>query len=234
MTKVSNFAKQFIEFYKEHYISVSSTIFFVFTSLCYAYCDNYFSKFDIDFFIFGGLTDVYQVALSNRVLGLLLFIPLLTLGIILAASAHKKDDNKIAVALKNAFYGVVLLFALWMSFNYIFGSGPARAAEVLKSGFSARYHLQSENEQLRCQAIIGSTREYIATWDYDTSKSKMLLRSTITKLEIAVGIPPAKHPISTRFHKATENDYELLRLEQAKWSRNLLAECNHIADWETR
>jgi hypothetical protein len=234
MNKASTFAKQFIEFYKEHYISASSTIFFVFTALCYAYCDNYFSKFDIDFFIFGGFTDVYQVALSNRVLGLLLFIPLMTLGIILAASTHQKEDNKIAVILKNTLYGVALLFVHWMSFNYIFGSGPARAAEVLKSGFSARYHLHSENEQIRCQAIIGSTKEYIAAWDYDTSKSRMLLRSTITKLELAVGTPPAKHPISTKFHTANENDYELLRLEQAKWSRNLLTECNHKADWKTR
>jgi hypothetical protein len=231
MIKYFDLVKRSFIFYKDHYLFLSSAILFIFTTLCYLHTDRYFSHFDIDFLIFGGFTDVYQVALSNGVLGTILFISVMTC-MMTVSFIFIKD----AMELKSvAFIKLILLATatstVYLAADMIFISGPLHDAEHVKSGFSTRFNLNVGSTEIRCQAIIGSTKEYLITWDHEKAGIRAISRSTINQFEMIIEPPPGKYPLPPGENEEDKKAYGIHLADQAKWSSLLTKKCNQNVVW---
>jgi hypothetical protein len=231
MMKYFDLLKRLFLFYKDHYLFLSSAILFIFTTLCYLHTDKYFSHFDIDFLIFGGFADVYQVALSNGVLGAILFISVMTCMITIGFVFLKDAMEPKSLAFMKVILLVAATFTVYLAADLIFISGPVYDAEDVKSGFSTRFNLNAGSDQIRCQTIIGSTKEYVITWDHKAPGVKAIPRSSISRFEMAIGAPPARYllPIDEKDEQYAMHKVNLDN--QAKWFRLLMLNCNEEVEW---
>ncbi len=231
MEKFFVFIKRIFLFYKDHYLFLSSAILFVFTTLCYLHTDKYFSNFNVDFLIFGGFADVYQVALSNGVLGTTLLIPILTYMMTLGFVFLKDEIESKTLAFIKLIYVTIVSSTLYFAADLIFISGPIYAAEEVKTGFSTRFTLNVGSAEIRCQTIIGSTKEYVLTWDHEVSGVRAIPRSSISQFEMAIGPPPPRYLLPVDEKDEEYNAYEMRLEDQAKWSSLLMLNCNQKVTW---
>lgn len=231
MIKFLDFIKRIFLFYKDHYLFLSSAVIFVFTTLCYLHTDKYFSEFHVDFLIFGGFADVYQVALSNGVLGITLSTPVFLYLVTIIWVFFEYEVESRTFAFLKFFLLSMSLFALYAAVDSILLSGPTYDAEEAKSGFSARFNLNVDSSEIRCQTIIGSTKDYVITWDHKILGVRAIPRSSIIQIEMAIGAPPARY-----FFPVDEEDeqyatYKTHLEDQTKWSSLLMLKCNEEVAW---
>lgn len=227
--------KKAFRFYADHYVMISSTVFIVFTGMCYFYTASYYSMFGIDFYNFGSLSDVYQAALTGKILYYAL-IPVVFPFI--AAFSVFQMKQRFAVnpsRLLNSSLHLFFLVTILALFPFIiFVTTPKGEEATIKQGFAARYTLYTENGKINCLPIIASTGNYIVVWDGFLDEAKIISRASVIKFDLVVEPPPYKVPLPLPKAQDTNNlplpeYYE----EQLRWLEKLNLKCGPSSDWFT-
>lgn len=87
--------------YHNHSIATSTISVVIFTAACYFIVTSYLSSFGLDFFIFGGMPDIYQMALHQGLIiklflvsQLLLVIPIVIYSLVITVIEHGLFTDK--------------------------------------------------------------------------------------------------------------------------------------------
>ncbi len=120
--------KRTMFFYQNHSIALSTFSVLVFTSFCYFIVTSYFNYFGLDFFIFGGVPDLYQVALyqglvinltlisqSFIIIPIVLYVLFKTFGELEASSKNKpiKISKHFDLIRQKLFANATALLEIW-------------------------------------------------------------------------------------------------------------------------
>ncbi|MEN3761574.1 hypothetical protein [Aeromonas veronii] len=248
--------KRIMFFYQSHSIALSTFSVVAFTSLCYFIVTSYFKDFGLDFFIFGGVSDLYQVALYK---GLVIELILLSQAFIIipvTLYVFGKTLGEFEVSLKNKPVKISSRFDLirrkllgdssvfnemWPLliasivlvglFSYVaFLSTLSKYnAEDVKNGFSARYSIETNKSLMSCLSVVGATSSYILIWDDQTKMPSALPKSEIKTINLVVPPPPSNRAPSPNgdYKKKVEHQRRL----QNEWSAKLEDECHQYVKW---
>ncbi|WP_323888387.1 hypothetical protein [Aeromonas veronii] len=243
-------------FYQSHNIAVSTVSIVTFTSCCYFIVTSYFSNFGLDFFIFGSVADLYQVALYHGVIiklillsQFLIIIPVtlyifFTKSVELEKSTDIKTSNiyRYSNAIKKKFFAnAISLSEIWKWFMvaiFLIGllSSPAfllllskYSAEDVKNGLSARYSIETNKKLIPCLSVIGATSSYVFIWDDKTKMPSALPKPEIKTINLVVPPPPSNRAPSPNgdYKKKVKLQREL----QEQWSSKLEETCHQSVKW---
>ncbi|RYY75608.1 MAG: hypothetical protein EOO52_09490 [Gammaproteobacteria bacterium] len=141
--------------------------------------------------------------------------------------------NFIKIDGKKTVKGVLFFIALFIFLQCF--EIPKSGAQHLKTGLVARYDLRTSNETLSCRILIGSTSEYIFTFDYARKIFEATPKSQINRIELAISPPPPIVIIKGRgmsnsdFQKAK---HEFVAQKNA-WINEVQSRCNQKIIWPT-
>ena len=231
--------KKISTIYKDHYIAASTMSIFLFTVICYVYDTSYLSRFGIDFWMFGDLTDVYQITLSSNVM--LLIFTFSQLIITFSIIAIRYISYTVSTESKPSFFnknGVVqitiaillpvIIISLWLLLLLT----SKIDAEKLKEGFAARYNIHTDKKTMSCHSIIGSTSNYLFLWDNENKRPKIIPRSIVNELDFVIPPQPEWRLATKSFGEQYERQKEELLKKQQEWSEILNKRCNHSVEWK--
>lgn len=225
--------KKVAKIYADHYVVFSSTIFIIFTGLCYLYTTNYYSNFGIDFYQFGSLSDVYQAAVTGGILSvsfiLLLFV--YTISSFVLRYRQEVDDGRdwAQIASLLCIFLMIASCAL-LTFGF-FVTGPKKEVSDIKKGFAARYMLHTESGQFECLSIAASTSNYFVVWDGQLAEARIISRQSVVRFDLIVEPPPGRFLMLPRGRRPTEAQLNELIERQQRWSEKLKLKCGLTVDW---
>lgn len=227
--------KKVVKIYTDHYVIFSSTIFVVFTGLCYLYTTNYYSNFGIDFYQFGSLSDVYQAALSGGILPFLIFLLFGLCAIVIhtfRGGQELVDDPDFS-----PIRWIVSFFLLVSSFvmvTFLFYLASTKDGELkIKEGFAARYTIHTENSQIECLPIVATTGDYVVVWDAQLTEARVIPRQSVVRFDLVIEPPPEKYVRVRKGSHPTELQLKELFEKQQHWSEKLKTKCGMSVDWPT-
>jgi hypothetical protein len=248
--------KRTMFFYQNHSIALSTFSVLVFTSFCYFIVTSYFNNFGLDFFIFGGVSDLYQVALYQGlvielilisqlfiIIPIVLYVLFKTLGELEFSSNNKpvKISKNFDVIRQKLFANATTLLEMWpllmaaivllglFSYTALLRSLSNYSAEDVKNGFSARYSIETNKKLIPCLSVIGATSSYFFIWDDETKMPSALPKSEIKTINLVVPPPPSNRAPSPNGNY--KKKVELQRELQEKWSSKLEETCHQSVKW---
>jgi len=218
----------------KHYVLISTIIAMVFSVTCMYFGVAYLREFDINFFLFVGLSDIYQIPLSKGVILQLLFLIISlisTLILIISFIVYFIRSNKY-IGVKPYKKNLVAVL-IWIGLLVFTIGGFTRAfsipgvnADELKNGFSSRYNINMKNKNYQCVSIIGSSSNYVFAWDYVKNNSIIVTKSFIKDFNQVV---PSNPPLSLK----TIYKISLVKA-QNEWSKLLNNTCSQNVRWPGR
>lgn len=252
----TNTLKALLQSLVKYYPVLAAVFTVAFTVICLIFDEFYLATFSIDFFSFGGITDAYQIAISNGVLQAAFWLSiiiamgfqfvLLKLNNAKTTSDAKKIkgsfDSEDILNLKDKFgfiYQLLLYFVILMAYLFLIKftlvDFPKSSASDIKNGFSERYNVLANDKKYLCHAIIGGTSQYLFLWNYEDKRPHILPRSNIKSLEqIIPTSPPWRAPVK-RFGTSNER-FEItmkkLKDKQQEWSLLLSKKCSQQVTWK--
>lgn len=242
---IVNFIKKFVLaikntmlFYQNHSIAISTFSVIVFTAECYFMVTIYTSYFGFDFFIFGGMSDIYKMALHQGVIIKLFMISLSLTAIPVSLYSFLTTTVKNEVTTDENLYKsreilpiiiiAFVFFGLLSSPMFLSFSSKIDAEEV-KNGFSARYSIETNKKLIPCLSVIGATSSYIFIWDDKTKMPSALPKQEIKTINLVVPPPPSNRAPSP--NGSYKKKVELQRELQKQWSSKLEKTCHQSVKW---
>jgi hypothetical protein len=236
----------------DHYPVLAALFTVVFMVICLIFGEVFLASFSIDYFSFGGITDVYQIPLSNGILSSLFMTSTVVATFISIAfsavhiylrekntTVETSDDLSLKDRIK--YLGVYVLIPMLMVFLCVYLitimliDTPARKAEVIKNGFSERYNVHTKDEEYLCYSIIGGTSQYLFLWNYNDKHPLIVARSNIKALEQIIPSSPLSWDIK-RNNVGTDEEIETrknnLKSKQEAWSHLLSSKCSQVVIWK--
>jgi hypothetical protein len=238
-----------------HYPVLAALFTVVFMAMCLMFNEAFLKLFSIDYFLFGGLTDAYQIPLSNGIISSLittsiviaLFFSIYASGVRISAQIKNTSvDNSDILSEKNKFKYVI--FKVFNVLIFVAALGlcaflitlnltvmPANNAIAIKNGFSERYNVHTKDQVYLCHSFIGGTSQYLFLWNYEDKRPLIVARSSIKMLEQII---PSNPPSWDRkqVHGATEEEIETrknnLKSKQEAWSHLLSSKCSQMVIWK--
>ncbi|MGE6234968.1 hypothetical protein [Aeromonas media] len=129
----------------------------------------YTSYFGFDFFIFGGMSDIYQMALHQGVIIKLLLISFSLTAIPISLYSFLTTTVNNEVTTEDKLYKsreilpiiiIIFVFLGLLSSPMFLSFSSKIDAEEVKNGFSARYNIETNSNSIQCNSIIGATSSY--------------------------------------------------------------------------
>jgi hypothetical protein len=237
----------------KYYPALAAILTVIFTLICLIFGEFYLSSFSINYFSFGGITDVYQIPLSNGVIETIFWLSIfITIGFqVVALNARKNilfsegeelENNNLSevFSIKDrvkffalALFFILCLFGVLYFIKFILIDLPEIKAENIKNGFSERYNIQANDKEYLCHSIIGSNSHYLFVWNYEKNRPLIISRSGVKVLEqVVTSSPPlrnAKKKIDSREEYNTKK--EGLKIKQREWSGLLKKNCSQSVVW---
>lgn len=236
--KCASAIKNTMLFYQNHSIAISTFSVIVFTAECYFMVTFYTSYFGFDFFIFGGMSDIYQMALHQGVIIKLLLISLSLTAIPISLYSFLTTTVKNEVTTDDKLYKsreilpiiiITFVFFGFLSSPMLLSFSSKIDAEEVKNGFSARYNIETNNDSIQCNSIIGATSSYVFIWDHKSMITSVLPKSEIKALSLVVPPPPSnRSPSPGRDYKQKVQRQKEL---QKNWSSTLEDKCHQSVTW---
>jgi len=208
----------------------------------------FFLEFGVNFFSFGSFSDIYRFTISEKIGLLIGFVLALSVCLVLLLISLNKDapdgiDRRkstskikfIKVDREKIAKGILLFISLTGIFIFFQCFEIARhGAQHLKAGLVERYDLRTSNETLSCRIVIGSTSEYIFTFDYARKTFESTPKSQINRIELAISPPPiaiikGRGMSNSDFQKAK---HEFVAQKNA-WINEVQSRCNQKIIWST-
>ncbi|MGE6171049.1 hypothetical protein ACLHZW_17585 [Aeromonas media] len=239
--------KNFMFFYQNYSIAISTFSVVIFSAGCYFMVTSYISDFGLQPFIFlGGVSDVYLMALYQGIVIKILSIAFLIAVVSMALYATLTDGNvhndlskTTASTSRNIFsiLSVAIIFIGSIGSLIVFNYLPKAEADEIKAGFSARYDIETKKDLKQCHSIIGSTSSYILIWNNESKIASVLPKSEIESLSLVVPQPPARKDFGVTGNRYVIPTDEYKRRAkyrdkvQRNWSSILAVKCNQHVEW---
>ena len=241
-----------LTFFKDYYAPLSAVAALLFTMLCLNFSNIYLSEFSINAFSFISISDAYLISLSNEILTksvsiVLIIISFFVFFITSLNSLIKDLKNDYKLYKKKSLFKsiaerskpIIAVIVTSLSFLGVTFTAPlivvnsaTNEANKIKEGFSPRYTIFESNNKYKCYSVIGSSSDYLLTWDHKKEKSVVLSKSIVKKLEQTVYNSPAKKVIKRKqSDELYEQQKEELKSKQIAWSALLKTQCAESVKW---
>ena len=202
--------------FKEHPTRLTTIFALILTIMSYIFSTKYLSSFSIDFFSFAGITDIYQIPLSK---GISLPVVVISISIIGLVKTLVFDISMFEKSFHSVAPIITIFLIVGLGF-FIFYFIPESQSNNIKKGFAERYIINTDKDNSSCLSIIGSTSEYLFTWNYANDYPVIISKSSIIKMDQVVPAFPKGY--SPRRGKSITEVKE----SHLEWSKLLDKKCN--------
>jgi hypothetical protein len=218
----------FAQVFKEHYLMISVVSTLLFFVVCMVFNVAYLSEFGLDYFLFGGIYDAYQMAIANyAVIFFLMFLNICAMLLFFVFDVNRKQNYDPNI--KKYYLGFLLIMLIALSHFFLSFLGEKSAIKI-KNGLSSRYNIYTNDENYHCHAIFGKTAGYFLVWDYQQMRPKILPGGNVKSFELLVSEPPVLL-IPPRYPGDIEKKKSELLKAKNEWDFALKTLCNQVVNW---